>query len=82
MFDLILRLRARPLAYRRRVALWSTVGITAFIAGVWALSLSVRFDDMRTTPEVSKAPSPFETFAKQIDAGVTPLKNYFGRDGF
>lgn len=75
MFDLILRLRTRPLAYRRKVAFWSAVGLTALIALVWALSLSVRFDDATVTPEETQAPGPFETFMGQVRTGVGSLKD-------
>lgn len=79
MFDLILRLRTRPLAYRRKVAFWSTVGLTALIALVWALSLSVRFDDVTVTPKETQAPGPFETFVGQVRTGVGSLKDSFDK---
>lgn len=79
MFDLILRLRTRPLAYRRKVAFWSAVGLTALIALVWALSLSVRFDDATVTPKETQAPGPLETFMRQIRTGVDSLKDSVGK---
>ena len=82
MLDLIIRLRARPLAYRRRVAFWSTVAITVVIALVWALSLSVRFGDVSGDQKAAQAPSPFETFVNQIGAGVASLKDRADKNGF
>lgn len=79
MFDLILRLRARPLAYRRKVAFWMAVGITSLIVLIWALSLSVRFDDATVTPEEVQVPGPFETFMGQIRTGVGSLKDSFDK---
>jgi|GEM_PF-6901193 len=74
MLDLILRLRTRPLAYRRKVAFWSAIGITSLIALIWALSLSIRFDDATVTPEETQVPGPFETFMGQVRTGVSSLK--------
>ncbi|MEN9405116.1 MAG: hypothetical protein RLY47_75 [Candidatus Parcubacteria bacterium] len=75
MLDLIHRLRSRPLAYRRKVAFWSTVGITSVIALIWALSLSVRFDDVDTPSEDSQISGPFETFMRQVRTGFGSLKD-------
>ncbi len=82
MLDLILRLRTRPLAYRRKVAFWSTVGITTLIALIWALSLSVRFDDVDATPEGPQVPGPFKTFIGQVRAGTASLKDSLSKKDF
>lgn len=79
MLDLILRLRSRPLAYRRKVAFWSTVGITSIIALIWALSLSVRFGDIAAPVEKPQTPGPFETFMSQVRTGFGSLKDSIGK---
>ncbi len=81
MFDFIIRLRARPLAYRRKVALWSAVGLTALIALIWGISLSMRFDDVVTPPTATtpEAPGPFETFMGQVQSGFSSIKDSFDK---
>jgi hypothetical protein len=76
MFNLILRLRARPLAYRRKVAFWSAVGITALITLIWIISLSIRFDGINETSE-PQPPGPLETFLDQVRNGASSIKDAF-----
>lgn len=81
MFDFIIRLRARPLAYRRKVAFWSAAGLTALIILIWGISLSMRFDDVATSPATNtpEAPGPFETFMGQVQSGISSIKNSFDK---
>lgn len=76
MFDLILRLRSRSLAYRRKVAFWTAVGITSIITIIWVISLAVRFGGAND-PSESQVPGPFETFMGQVGGGVSSVKNLF-----
>jgi hypothetical protein len=61
MFELIARLKQRPVAARRRVAFITALSITALIALMWIVWLSMGGIAMRTGKNVPDAGTPAES---------------------
>lgn len=80
MFELITRLRAQPVAYRRRVAFFTALGITAVIIALWIISLLVSFgreDDV----VLQQTPGPFETLGSQIRGSFSSFRGFLTERG-
>ena len=61
MFDLIARLKQRPLAARRRVAFMTALSVTAVIAIMWVTWLSMGGMATRTGADAPDAGTPAES---------------------
>lgn len=65
-------LRQKPKSVRAQYAFWGAFSLTAIIAAVWLVSLSVRFDDMAAVPEETKENAgAFSQFYKEATENLS-----------
>lgn len=77
MFELIARIRSRPVEYRRRVAFFTACGITLFIVALWLVSFLVGSSDGATSPQSTDAPGPFEALWAPTKESIGSLGDIF-----
>jgi len=74
MFNHIDNLRKKPEGHRRRVQLFASVGITAFIFAVWAISFT--FSPNGSNKEaIDNVASPFGLIKDNVSAAVVQVKD-------
>ncbi|HEY4515073.1 MAG TPA: hypothetical protein VJJ22_02850 [Candidatus Paceibacterota bacterium] len=69
------KLRSKPEVYRRAVAFWVSLGITAVIVLVWLQSLAGRLGRSENT--AMDGYSPFSEIGNVASSFITSLKNVF-----
>jgi hypothetical protein len=75
MFDLIARLRQRPLAVRRRVAFMTALSITFTIAVMWIVWLSMGGLAAQTRADVPSAGTPAESIWLPLRRAITDFSS-------